>query len=318
MDKIERGSNSISQAQKASHPMRHITSRAYEGAKDFQAMLDFTAQVRPPEHRNDYPGQVDLEEAFASVIAPKNTRLWFANNSLIAWAHVDGCNNLLWELEQEYAGQLGKKIVKWAEQCVRRNLSNVGVGALYANCRESYTDRMSFLKQHGFNQLENTTVALMRSLSEPIRLPELPPGFLLRPILGKHEAADVAAMHRAAFGTGYMTTENRLIIMNTSAYDPSLDLVVIAPDGSIAANCICSVNLQEKIGFTDPVAAHPRFQGIGLVRALLLTGLKLLKERGMTRARLGTSGDNIRMQRSAESVGFTIEYKTIWFKKDVT
>jgi ribosomal protein S18 acetylase RimI-like enzyme len=124
-------------------------------------------------------------------------------------------------------------------------------------------------------------------------------------------------MHRAAFGTNYMTTENRLIIMGTSGYDPSLDLVVTAPDGSIAANCICSVDPQEKIGFTDPVAAHPRFQGIGLVRALLLTGCQLLKERGMSSARLGTSGSNTRMQRTAESVGFKVEYKTIWFKKDV-
>jgi ribosomal protein S18 acetylase RimI-like enzyme len=77
------------------------------------------------------------------------------------------------------------------------------------------------------------------------------------------------------------------------------------------------VNQQERIGFTDPVSAHPRFQGMGLVRALLLTGMRLLKERGMNRARLGTSGNNIRMQRSAESVGFKVEYKTIWFSKEV-
>ena len=166
--------------------------------------------------------------------------------------------------------------------------------------------------------MQDTTVKLIRSLSETIPVPELPLGFLIRPILGKQEAEFVAAMHRAAFGTGYMTTENRLIIMSTSGYDPSLDLVGVAPDGSIAANCICSVNEQEKIGFTDPVAAHPRFQGIGLVRALLATGLRLLKERGMSSARLGTSGDNIRMQRSAISVGFKIEYKTIWFSKEVT
>ena len=80
-------------------------------------------------------------------------------------------------------------------------------------------------------------------------------------------------MHRAALGTEYMTTENRLIIMSTSGYDPSLDLVAVAPDGSIAANCICSVNLQDKIGFTDPVSTHPQFQRMGLARALLLTGL---------------------------------------------
>jgi len=297
--------------------MSHITSRDYEGQKDFQAILDFTVRVRPPEHRNDYPGRVDLEEAFASVIVPKNTRIWFDDDSLIAWAYADGYNNLLWELDQHHAGQLGAEIMQWGETCVRRNLSNAEEGTLYANCREYYTERLAFLKQLGFNQLQDTTVTLIRDLAEVIPLPELPQGFAIRPVLGKQEAEAVAAMHRAAFGTDYMTTENRLIIMSTSGYDPSLDLVVAAPDGSIAANCICSVNQQERIGFTDPVSAHPRFQGMGLVRALLLTGMRLLKERGMNRARLGTSGNNIRMQRSAESVGFKVEYKTIWFSKEV-
>ncbi len=297
--------------------MRHITSRGYEGGKDFPTIIEFTARIRPPQHRHDYPGRLDLEEAFATVIVPKNTRLWFAEDSLVAWAYVDGYNNLIWELDPQYEQPLGADLVSWGQTCVKNNLSNIEEAALYANCREDYRERMAFLKHHGFHQMEDTTITLMRSLSDSIPAPELPPGFRIRPILGKQEADAVAAMHRAAFGTEYMTTENRLIIMSTSGYDPSLDLVVVAPDGSIVANCICSVNEQEKIGFTDPVSAHPRFQGIGLVRALLATGLRLLKERGMTLARLGTSGDNIRMKRSAEAVGFKVEYKTIWFSKDV-
>jgi hypothetical protein len=56
---------------------------------------------------------------------------------------------------------------------------------------------------------------------------------------------------------------------------------------------------------------------MGLARALLLAGLRLLKEHGMTSAHLGTSGDNVVMQRTAEAVGFIVEYKTIWFSKTV-
>ena len=158
---------------------------------------------------------------------------------------------------------------------------------------------------------------MTRQLVKPIPDPALPQGFIIRPIAGNHEAGAVAAMHRAAFGTEYMTTENRLVIMNTSGYDPSLDLLAIAPNGEIAAYCSCSVNDQTRIGMTDPVATHPKYQRMGLSRALLLTGMRLLKERGMASAHLGTSGENIAMQRTAESVGFTIEYKTIWFSKKV-
>jgi mycothiol synthase len=295
--------------------MSHVTSRNYKEEKDFQSIIDFTAQARLPKYRNDYPARVDLEEAFASVIVPKNTRLWQEQDNLIAWAYVDGYNNLVWELDRRYAGEIGEEIVNWGETCVRGNLFTVENGDLYANCRESYTERIAFLKQYGFKLLEDTTISLTRLLCDDIPDPQLPTGFIIRPILGKQEAAAVAAMHRAAFNTDHMTTENRLIIMSTSGYDSSLDLVAVASDGSIAANVICSVNQQESIGYTDPVSAHPRFQGMGLVRALLLTGLQLLKERGMSSARLGTSGNNFRMQRTAESVGFKVEYKTIWFKK---
>ncbi len=158
---------------------------------------------------------------------------------------------------------------------------------------------------------------MVRDLSQPIPEPDLPPGFVIRSLAGKHEAEAVAAMHRAAFGTDYMTTENRLAIMNTSEYEVSLDLVAVAPDGTIAANCICSVNEQEKIGATDPVATHPRYQGMGLARALLARGMQLLREREMSSARFGTSGSNIAMQKTGASVGFQVEYRTVWFSKTV-
>jgi predicted N-acetyltransferase YhbS len=158
---------------------------------------------------------------------------------------------------------------------------------------------------------------MTRSLSEEIPEPRLPEGFVIRSVIGLQEAEAIASTHRAAFGTDYMTTERRLAIMSTSEYDPSLDLVVVAPDGMIAAYCTCSVNQQKLTGATDPVATHPYCQRMGLTRALLLTGLHLLKKRGMQSAHLATSGDNLAMQNAAESVGFKMEHRTFWFSKEV-
>jgi ribosomal protein S18 acetylase RimI-like enzyme len=159
---------------------------------------------------------------------------------------------------------------------------------------------------------------MVRKLAEPIPEPQLPQGFIIRPVSGTQEAEAIASTHRAAFGTEYMTIENRLAIMNTSEYDPSLDLVAVAPDGTIAAYCTCSVNETNKEGSTDPVATHPQFQRMGLARALLLTGMKILKERGMETACLGTSGANLAMQKTAESVGFHVDFRVLWFEKKVT
>jgi len=297
--------------------MNFISSRIYEGQDDFQIMIDLIARVRPPKYFNDYPGKADLEENLASAGTRANTRLWFDHDQPIGWVLVDEYNNLLWELDPGYEELVGAPAIAWSEACIRKKLGSGESTTLDTNCREDYTARIAFLKRHGFRQTENTNVAMVRDLSQPIPEPELPPGFVIRPLAGLPEAEAVAALHRAAFGTDCMTTENRLIIMNTGEYDLSLDLVVVAPDGTIAANCICSVNEGEKIGRTDPVATHPKYQGMGLARALLARGMQVLKERGALFAHFGTSGDNIAMQKTGQSVGFKVEYKTIWFAKEV-
>ena len=297
--------------------MNQISSQIYKDKKDFQVIIDLLGKNRSPEHLNDYPAKVDIEEDLASAEVGANTRLWFDDNQPIAWAYVDNFHNLRWELDSRYGELIGGQIVDWGEACIRKMLVNGQSTTLNASCREDYAERITFLHRYGFRETEDISITMVRDLSEPIPEPNLPPGFIIRPIAGIQEAKSVAAMHRAAFGTEYMTTENRLAIMNTSEYNSSLDLVVIAPDGMIAANCICSVNQQEKSGSTDPIATHPRYQRMGLAHALLLTGLHLLKEHGMASAHLGTGGDNIAMQKTAESVGFRLEYKTIWFSKEV-
>jgi mycothiol synthase len=295
--------------------MSHITSRIYEDEKDFQIIVDILLKIRPSKYINDYPGKVDLEERMASALVRANTRLWFDADQPIAWACVDEFNNLLWEFDNQYEELIGVKIVEWGESCIRRKPANGETATLDTNCREDYAARISFLQRHGFRHTGDANVAMTRSLSEPIPDPVLPQGFIIRPIKGIEEAAAVATMHRAAFGTEYMTTENRLIIMNTGGYNPTLDLLAIAPNGNIAAYCSCSVNDQTRIGMTDPVATHPDYQRMGLACALLLTGMRLLKERGMESAHLGTSGENIAMQKTAESVRFQIEHRTLWFSK---
>ena len=295
--------------------MSNITSRVYESEDDFQIIIDLLSKYRHPEHRNDYPTKVDLEENLASETVRANMRLWFDDDRPIGWAYVDDFGNLRWEFDTHYDELIGKEIIAWGESCIRK--LNEETITLDTSCREDYAEKVSFLKRYGFYKTEVTSIAMARDLSEPIPDPKLPSDFIIRPIVGVEEAETVASTHRAAFGTDYMTTERRLAIMNSSEYDPSLDLVLVAPDGTIAAYCSCSVNETEKTGDTDPVAVRPRYQRMGLARALLLRGMQLLKERGMISAHLGTSGNNIAMQKTAESVGFTMEYTNLWFSKEV-
>jgi len=152
---------------------------------------------------------------------------------------------------------------------------------------------------------------LIRPLNEPIPTPRLPAGFAIRHVAGEHEVEALVALHRAAFGTENLTVEDRLSWMRT-------------PDGALAAYCMCHISHEENArsgrseGYTDPIATHPAFQLRGLARALLLTGLDLLRQCRVKTAVLGTSSDNIAMQRTALSVGFCVQMTKLWFAKPLT
>jgi len=243
------------------------------------------------------------------------------------------------------------EMVDWGVECMQRAMREAGQSlTLDASCREDDAERIAMLRRHGFALQPTRSLHMRRPLDEPIPAPRLPPGFRMRPVAGKHEtgaqSSDVprqgvlapqggerptcsvgiealVALHRAAFGSENMTVEERTAMMSGPEYDPELDLLIVAPDGSLAANCLCSIYPEENArsgrleGYTDPVVTHPDFQRRGLARALLLAGMAKLRERGMQAAVLGTSSENAAMRRAAESAGFRVHSTTLWFSRQV-
>jgi ribosomal protein S18 acetylase RimI-like enzyme len=65
------------------------------------------------------------------------------------------------------------------------------------------------------------------------------------------------------------------------------------------------------------VATHPDFQRQGLARALLLSGLSRLRQRGIDTALLGTSSEYFAMLQTAQAVGFRTQSTTLWLAKTI-
>ncbi len=301
------------------------TSRTYSETKDLQSMIDLLVAVRPADRITEYPSVVDLQEALALTHVQENTRLWFDNDRMIGFAFVDPYNNLRFEFDQQATHpDIESEIVTWGVECIRRAIQESGESlTLAASCRDDDVERIALLERHGFVMQEMRSLRMARSLNEPIPTLETPVGFSLCHVTGEQEAESLVALHRAAFGTENMTAEERLAMMRVPEYDPELDLLAIAPDGRFAATCMCSISQEENErigrneGYTDPIATHPDFQRHGLAQALLLTGLYKLKQRGIDTAVLGTSSENIAMQRTAQAVGFRVQSTKLWFAKPV-
>ena len=289
-------------------------------------MLDLLLMVRPAERLADFPGVVDLREILASSKVQDNTRLWFdADDRIVGFAFVDPYHNLRFEVDPLGADpDLESEIVAWGDTCLERAMQESGESlTLDASCRDDDAERIKLLERHGFVKQELRTLHLVRSLQAPIPRPQVPAGFRIRHVAGEQEVGALVALHRAAFGTAHMTVEERLAMMRVPEYEPTLDLLVVAPDGRLAAYCMCSISREENRrterneGYTDPVATHPDFRRRGLARALLLAGLQALKQRGMDTAALGTSSENVAMLHTAQAVGFRVQSTTVWYSKPV-
>jgi len=306
--------------------MTNPSPRPYSGAEDLQAMLDLLTAVRPAGRITDFPSPVDVRELMALRAVRKNTRLWFdARGALAGFAFVDHYDNLRFELAPVCVSPaMEAEIVAWGEACLRRAMREHGdERTLDASCREDDAEKVAFFLRHGFAMQEMRSLRMTRPLAEPIPAPRLPEGFTIRHVTGEAEAGALVALHRAAFDSQEMTLEERLAMMRATEYEPQLDLVAIAPEGAYAAYCMCSISREENErsgrseGYTDPLATHPAYRRRGLARALLLTGMRALEQRGIQTAVLGTSSENFAMQRAARAVGFRIQSATCWFSKTV-
>lgn len=127
------------------------------------------------------------------------------------------------------------------------------------------------------------------------------------------------APHSPPADTDNMTVAQRLAMMHTPHYLPAMDLVVVAPNGKLAAFCVCGFDdPDKKVGYTDPIGVHPRYQGLGLAKAVISAGLLILQNAGAIRVELGTSSDNVAMQKLAEKSGFVCTSEKLWFSKHIT
>ncbi len=243
----------------------------------------------------------------------------------MAFAFVDDFNNLCFTIDEENSSTpLEKAIVDWGEECIRlRKLETGEPGALDASCSTKNRRRIALLEKFGFHRDNVRTLRYERSLLDSIPHVAIPQGFFLRSVQGEGQAEPLAALHRAAFGTGHMTREYRLAMMRIPGYDPSLDLFIEDSNGQPVAFCICSIAEEEnerantRNGYTDPIGVDPRYQRQGFGKAVLAAGLNALKSRRLECAKLGTSSENISMQRLAETLGFRVVSEHVWFSKEV-
>jgi hypothetical protein len=118
----------------------------------------------------------------------------------------------------------------------------------------------SHLEQHGFRRAGETMLYMQRSLDGQILEAALPAGFQVRSVAGEHEAQLRAGASHAAFESKMPFEaywQRYLRFMRSVVYDPSQDLVMLAPDGRMSAFCIVWLDEVNQVGLFEPSGRIP-------------------------------------------------------------
>ncbi|HMO57810.1 MAG TPA: GNAT family N-acetyltransferase [Roseiflexaceae bacterium] len=283
------------------------TMRIYSGEHDYAAMRRLLIGIAAATGTTPYCtiGDLDWWRSSVGVEQLSQTPLWFDSSGiLVAFAWPAG--NQVDIVCRADRSDLVPGILAWAEQHRRSNCPPAEQPAvLRAWSLRSDTQRLALFAQCGYQPIDECLAMRERTL-EDLPLPVVPPGYRIRSFAGVAEVEARVEVHRAAFAPSRMTVARHLAVMQAPTYTPDLDLVVEAPDGSLAACCIIWHDVANRFGVFEPVGCHPDHRRRGITRAMLFDGLRRLRDRGCTRAMVANHANDPASANLYQSAGFTI------------
>lgn len=240
-------------------------------------------------------------------------QLWeTAAGELVAVANPEGRTDIHLQILPEYRVQLESAMLDWAEQYRLTVMPDDKPCKLEAWAYDD--ERRELLRARGYTLIEDG-YKRQRPMNEPIAEPVLPESFTIRTVGGDEDIAGRVLTSAKAFGADQPAPVSQYKTLQTAPmYREDLDMLVIAPDGSVAALALAWFDEVNRIGYFEPVATHPDYQRRGLGKAVMNAALQKLKALGATDTYLGCGKDEA-VTRLYESVGFHITYdEDIWTK----
>ena len=141
----------------------------------------------------------------------------------------------------------------------------------------------------------------------------------MRSLAGEAEIEAYVELHQAVFETKNMTVDWRRRSIKQPDYRPELDVVVVAPDGRLAAFCIgwLAENSDGTFdGQIEPLGCHADFRGYALGRVVLCETLKRLQQQGADRIFVETDAYRSTAFRLYQSLGFEVVKDVLVYRKD--
>jgi len=223
---------------------------------------------------------------------------------------------------------LEAELLSWAEQRVGAQ-AHVAQrpGKLCAGARADAAYYRAIYETPGYEMIRQFHT-MARSLADPIPQPQFPAGFTSRPTHGEEAAAWVEMFNESFVDHWHftpMTLGDRQFRLTYPTYQPQLDWVAVAPNGTLVGFCGAEIDPEEnalknrKEGWIGLLGTRRGYRRQGLARAMLLQGLHQLQAAGMETALLGVDTQNPNQAMGLyESAGFTVKETHLTYQKSLS
>lgn len=291
--------------------MKTYKIREYNGNEDLPRMQDLVSSyfnIKSDLHIGDIAWQRFQHE---NMDQTWHTYLVEDAEKLVAWGWLDPHSNLILAVHPSRPEVTSVLIDKFLHLNFNVNMT--------IDIFRSEEHIIKGLLDNGFKEKKNGPfyLRMYRNL-ENLPYVNFPDGFSARFIDVNTDFEKRVDVHREVWHPSKVTYLSYRNVISTSTYNPRLDWVAAAPDGTFASYCLIWYDENTRIGLLEPVGTSPRFRRIGLSKAVCTMALKELRRMGGKGAIVNSRGDR-EHQVSAQlyqSMGFKPLSRTRSFIKE--
>ncbi len=217
------------------------------------------------------------------------------------------------------APDLELEVLEWSEAALLSLMRERDSEATYIETDAFEVDaaRTEALRSLGWAAMDIEEIMLTRRSLRDIPQIELPDGYRIRSARGVEEAEAIAGVHAAGFGSSW-TPELYRRVMESPGYSPERELLIEAPDESLAGFCVTWPDEINRIGYFEPVAVHPDHRRLGLGSALMRAGMTMMVGWGMEWAEVMYEVDNPGSGKLYRGEGFEPVWRVVLYRKPRT
>jgi len=295
----------------------NVHSRPASGLDDLAAASDLLSRawLAQAPFVSNTPGDLSwwYAQAWPAELSER-LQLWSAGDRVVGWSWGEEVEleHQAWSGDSALDAEVEAAILNRAVERAAYRARTGGDGALEVWVADHDAGSIERLRGIGFELAPRPAVG-HEALSQfqqtvddaPLRpLRPLPAGYRVRPVAGPDEIEARVEVHRAAFAPSRMNVGKYGRLVGLPNYRYEDDLVVEAPDGSLAAFALAWWDPVARVGELEPVGTHPDHQRRGLAGALLDHALRRYAALGARLVQVYSDTANVASEALYQSVGF--------------